>query len=474
VRQAAKVALVAIAALVFPATAAAHGIGGIRDIPVPLWLFYYGAAIVLIVSFIALGVLWRRPLLEAHADGRRLPVQLERVILSRALRVVLGAASFVLLAVVTAAALVGDGAVNENLAPRFVYIAFWLGLVPIVVLFGNVWSVLSPWRAGADAYVWVARRLGREPRPLTEYPDRWGRWPAAVFLFLWAVLELAYFEPANPRVVGLAILFYSALTWYGTAVFGRRAWLERGEAFNVYFGLLGRLAPFAVRKRDGEREAVVRPPLTGLSLRDPVPGTLAFVAVMLGSVTFDGFSRTDFWQNRRFDLTSGYVETSPTLADIVWTLFNLAGLVLVIALVALAFLAALRAAQMLASRTLEASDFVLSLVPIALAYAVAHYFSALIQEGQYLIPLISDPFGYGWDIFGTADYLARFQLVSPNVTWYVQVSALVVGHVLGLTLAHDRAVALFRSGRTALNTQYAMLALMIAYTVTGLWLLWQD
>jgi hypothetical protein len=462
----------AAAALVFPGTASAHGIGGVRDLPVPLWLFYYGAAIVLVVSFVALGVLWRRAWLESRAEGRPAPEPLQRIILSPVLRFVLGVLSFALLGVVTAAALVGDLSVDRNLAPIFVYVIFWLGLVPVVVLFGNVWSALNPWRAAADAYVWVANRLGLRPAPVVEYPVHWGRWPAALFLFLWAVLELAYFEPGNPRAVGIAILFYSALTWYGMAVFGRRAWLERGEAFNVYFGLLGRLSPLAVRD-DGRREIVLRPPLAGLSIRDPVPGTLAFVAVMLGSVTFDGFSRTSFWQNRRFDLTSSYVETSPTLAKVVWTLFNAAGLILVIGFVALAFVAAIGAARHLAGEQLPRSDFVLSLVPIALAYAVAHYFSLLVQRGQYIVPLASDPFGFGWDLFGTADYRPRLQVLSSNVTAYVQVTALVVGHVLGLVLAHDRAVALFRSARTALNAQYALLALMVLYTVTGLWLLWQ-
>jgi hypothetical protein len=467
------VLLGAAAALAFPALASAHGIGGVRDLPVPLWLFYYGGAIVLIVSFIALGILWRRPLLEAHAGGRPLPAVLQRVILSRALRFVLGALGFFLLVIVAAAALFGTSVVDRNLAPAFVYVIFWLGLVPVVVLFGNVWPALNPWRAAADAYVWLANRLGLRSAPLADYPPTWGRWAATVLLFLWAALELAYFEPANPRALAIAILFYSFYTWYGMAVFGRKAWLEAGEAFNVYFGLLARLAPFGLRESGSRREVVVRPPLAGLSLRDSVPGTLAFVAVMLGSVTFDGFSRTSFWQDLRSELVGPYAVSSPTLANTVSTLVNAAGLIVIVALVALAYLTALRVARELAGEQLEVSDFVLTLVPIALAYAVAHYFSLLVVRGQYIIPLASDPFGHGWDLFGAADYRPRLTPLSPNVTWYVQVSALVVGHVLGLVLAHDRAVQLFRSARVALKTQYAMLALMILYTVTGLWLLWQ-
>ena len=118
-----------------------------------------------------------------------------------------------------------------------------------------------------------------------------------------------------------------------------------------------------------------------------------------------------------------------------------------------------------------APDFVLSLVPIALVYAIAHYFSLFVIQGQYMIPLLSDPFGKGWDLFGTAGFHPNIAILGPNTIWYVQVAALVLGHVAGLAVAHDRAVTIFRDRQDALRSQYAMLALMVLYTVGGLWLL---
>jgi hypothetical protein len=112
-------------------------------------------------------------------------------------------------------------------------------------------------------------------------------------------------------------------------------------------------------------------------------------------------------------------------------------------------------------------------VPIALVYVVAHYFTLLIYQGQVALRLASDPLGKGWDLLGTDDFQPNFTLLSPNLVWYVQVAALVIGHVAGLTLAHDRAVGLFRSARVAMWSQYPMLALMVAYTVGGLWVLSQ-
>jgi len=450
----------------------AHGIGGVRDLPVPTWLFSWGAAIVLFVSFVALGVLWRRPLLEREDWGRPLPEWLQSLLRSRALRIALGTVSFGLLVLVTVAALAGDTSPSRNLAPTFVYVVFWLGLVPVVVLLGDVWPVLNPWKAAADALAWVLERLGVQAGSGHEYPARLGRWPAALLLFLYAALELAYWNPAAPRSLGLAIVAYSAVTWMGAAIFGRAAWFPNGEAFTAYFGFLARLAPFATREHEGGKDVVVRPFLVGLAFRHARPGSIAFVAVMLGSVAFDGLSRTVWWQDRRASLASASLDHFALTG----TLLNAAGLLLVIAAVALVYLGAVE----LSRRRSGAEEgnhpdlFLGSLISIAAAYAVSHYFSLLLVQGQVAITLASDPLGRGWDLFGTADFQPNIAPLSPNTIWYVQVAALVGGHVLGLVLAHDRALTVASSPERAVRAQLPLLALMVLYTVSGLWLLSQN
>lgn len=446
----------------------AHGLSSVQDLPVPLWLFFYGAAVVLIVSFVALGVLWRRPLLERHASGWPLPPWAQRLLLGPELRGLLGAVAIGLLALVFLAAAIGDRSPAANIAPTFIYVVFWLGLVPLVVLLGNVWSVLNPWRAAADAVAGIAQLAGYRRGPLLRYPEHLGRIPAGVLLLAYAALELAYADAANPRAIALAIAIYSAITWLGMLLFGRRAWLVNGEAFSVYFELLSRVGAFAVV----DRRVVLRPPLSGLAGREEHPGTVFFVAVMLGSVAFDGFSRTSWWQDRQLAIEARWALESPALSDTAVTLLNLMGLIAAVAAVALIFLLAVEAARVIGGQDRSlASDFVGGLVPIALAYAVAHYFSLFIIQGQVTRRLASDPFGYGWDLFGSADFQPRLDVLTPNTTWYVQVGALVLGHVFGLALAHDRATALFGSARAAIRTQYAMLVLMVAYTVGGLYLL---
>jgi hypothetical protein len=287
---------------------------------------YYAASIVLILSFVALGVLWRRPLLEGRVGGRPLSERWQRLVLWVGWRVILGALAVGLLALVWLAALVGEPDAGDNVAPTFVYVVFWLGLVPLVVVFGNLWSVLSPWRAAADAVAWAWGKAGRDWEPAAAYPERLGRWPAAGLLLAFATLELAYPRAAEPRTLALAIVVYSWVTWAGMLLYGRRTWTENGEAFHVYFGLLALIAPFAVQEREGRRVIVVRPPLAGLTARQDTPGTVAFVAVMLGSVAFDGFSRTNRWQDWLYEVEARYIVDSPRTADLVATGFNLLGL----------------------------------------------------------------------------------------------------------------------------------------------------
>ena len=447
----------------------AHGIGGVRDLPVPAWLFLWGAAVVLVVSFLALGVLWRRPQLERRAGGRPLPDSLQRVLGSTALRVLAGAVSAGLLLLVFLAALIGEPSSAENLAPTFVYVVFWLGLVVVQVVLGNVWPVLNPWLAWANAVAWLWGRFGRTWEPPLSYPARLGVHPAAFLLLAFTALELCYPDPANPRVLALAIALYSYVTWFGMAAYGRHTWSEHGEAFTAYFGLLARIAPFA---RRADRRFVARAPFTGLAGADRRPGVLALVAVMLGSVGFDGLSRASFWQDLRARVEGPYVLDSPGTADLVGTVLGVAGLVGCVAFVAVVYVAAVRVAQILAaSERRLVPDFLPSLVPIVLVYAIAHYFTLLLVQGQYALPLLADPFGYGWNLLGAGDFQPSLAPpLAPNTVWYVQVGVLVAGHAVGLAVAHDRAISILPE-RRALRSQYPLLALMVVYTIGGMWLL---
>jgi hypothetical protein len=425
----------------------AHGIGRIRDLPIPGFFFLYGGGAVLLLSFAALGALWFDPVLE-RMDGRELGPRLQRVLRSRLLWTALRLLAAAFLVLVVVAAFAGTRDRNTNLAPLSIWVVFWLALVPVTLALGNVWQAISPFR------------LVTLP-PRVTYPARLGRWPAAALLFAFVTLELIYPEPSDPPALGAAVCVYVAITLVGAAVFGTEAWLPNGEAFEVYFGFFARLSPVEVR----DDRVLLRPPLVGVARFRAGPGDIAFVSVMLGGVVFDSITRTSWWTRIRFTTLASDAARVPV---------ELAFLAGTVAFVACAYLAAVAFARRLAhdpDRPL-APLFLGSLVPIALAYSVAHYFTLLIGQGQMVVRLASDPLNRGWDLFGGASFVPNLTPLTTHEVWYVQVAALVTGHVLGLVLAHDRSVSIFEGG-AALRSQYAMLGLMVLFTVGGLFLLAQ-
>ena len=248
----------------------AHGIVGRTDLPIPEWLFGWGAAMVLVVSFVALAVLWPEPRLQ---DGgfRPFPRGLSRALLNRPVEVLCGATGVFLLGLTVYSGLSGSQTATNNFAPSFVFVIFWLALVPLSVLFGDVFRAFNPWRAIGRAVGWVAQKAARGPLPAPlEYPERLGHWPAAAGIFAFAVLELVASSGDKPENVAIAALVYSAATFVAMALYGVDRWIERGEAFSVYFNLFSRISPVA--RRGGELG--LRRPLSGLAeleSRPPAP-----------------------------------------------------------------------------------------------------------------------------------------------------------------------------------------------------------
>ena len=449
----------------------AHGLVARSDLPIPEWLFGWAAAMVLVVSFVALAVLWPEPKLQ-HEHWRPLPGRLGGVLASRPIEIICGTVGVVLLGVVVYAGLRGTQSAQANLAPTFVYVIFWLALVPASVLFGDVFRAINPWRAVGRAVGFVASRVARTnlPAPLP-YPDRLGHWPAALGIFAFATMELVASNGDKPETVAIAALVYSALTFVAMALYGVETWISRGEAFSVYFNLFSRLSPVETR----DRVVGLRRPLSGLAAFKPGPGTVPLLAVMIGSVTFDGGSEAPLWTNISPDIAS-FFEDLGLSAQRALELTFLVGLTATVVLVYSFYRLGIVGARSVGGGfTTErlARAFVHTLVPIALAYVAAHYFTLLLFQGQAVSFLASDPLGDGSDLFGTSDSQIDFTLVGANATWYWQVGFVVAGHVAGLTLAHDRALAIYDRAKLAVRSQYWMLAVMIGFTSLALWLLSQ-
>jgi hypothetical protein len=458
-----------------------HALVSRQDLPIPEWLFAWGASLVLIVSFVALSVAWHTTRFEEDR-WRPLGRGLSRALMNPVTEALAGLAGVFLLGLVVWAGLSGTEAPDRNFSLTFVFVTSWLGLVVVSVLFGDVFRAFNPWRAIARAAGGLFRLVaGQAAPPPLAYPERLGRWPAVggVFAFVW--LELVWgaggFQTIGltPETVAVATLVYTAYTFVAMALFGTDKWLERGEAFSVYFGMFASLAAFDVR----EGAVGVRRMLSGATRWAVVPGSVALVLLTIGATTFDGASEGALASP--IETVFGWVNDvgfSPLTA---FRITNSIFLVLSIGFVAALFWAGIygmhtvreegRGGQPTARL---GSLFAHAFIPIALAYLVAHYFSLVVFQGQAQFTfLLSDPLGDGSDIFGTADKGIDYGVLSANAIWYTQVGALVVGHVVALVLGHDRALKVYGDTRVAARSQYWMLALMVGFTSLGLYLLSQ-
>lgn len=469
-----------VTSAMWPSLTIAHGgLSPKADLPIPEWLFAWGASVVLIVSFVALSVAWREPRWE-NVQPRLREGWFSRLVVNRFTEVLCGALGAFLLGVVVWTGLYGTSSSAANFNVTFVFVTFWVGLVIVSIFLGDVFRAFNPWRAIARAFAGIFRLIagGSQPAPVA-YPEKYGRWPAVVGIagFLW--LELAYgvpFEPVvilDPRTVAIATLVYSAYTFVGMALFGIEKWCERGEAFSVYFNMFSRISPLEVV--DGRLRT--RPWFSGAVGWAVVPGSIALVLVTIAGTTYDGASEGLLagaidWVDNIFDGDSGPSGNvaARRISVSFWMLITL-GFVSAIYWAGISGMGAEGSKRRQSVKELGAA-FAHCFIPIAFAYILAHYFSLVVfQEQAQFTYLLSDPLGNQSDYFGTADGQVDLRAVSSETIWYVQVGSLVAGHVAALAMGHDKALAVYKNLRRATQSQYWMLALMVSFTVLGLMLL---
>jgi hypothetical protein len=427
----------------------AHGVGSRTDLPIPLGLALYGAGAAILISFAALLLFWRTPKLGGPSSGRPLPDGVQRAVDSPALRRTQQALALALLLLLITVAFGGPDETSRNLAPWALYVTFWVGLVPASLLLGPVWRLANPLR--------LAHRLIRPLLPAAPGAERLpalGLWPAALSLSVFLWFELVYPGRADPGTVG-AFLAGHAVVHTALALWFGEGWFARGDGFEAYSTLVARLSPWG-RRDDGR--LVLRNPLANASATPEAPGLAAVVVVLLGSTAFDGLSRTVWWQ-------TGPGEANDSLSGTL-------GLLAMIALVAVLYLLGTRLSGRLAGQPAGAQPrrYAATVIPIALGYTIAHYFSLLVLDGQTTWILASNPFGTpGVDLLGTYGNVVDLTAVAPDTIAYVQVGGVIAGHVAGVTLAHERALLSQRHARA--SDQLPLVVVMVLFTVGGLGLL---
>ena len=488
--------LIAVIAVVLaPGTAFAHGFGERYDLPVPLGLYLSGAAAAVILSFVIIGLFAKGQFGASYPRKNLLDWRVGRAIASPWTLGVVKAVSVFVFVVYLLAGLFGSENSNENLVPTMTWVVFWVGVAYVSALVGNIWALINPWKVlfgyAETAY---AKLTGGELARYEPYPVALAGWPALALFLTFAWVEIAYTSSGVPLNIALLALAYSVVTLVGMWWFGRDVWLRNGEAFSIALGFFAAFAPTEVRAveagPDGEveeyvndydayaeasdihRQFNVRPWGVGLLSAPALDLSHAvLLVVMLSTVSFDGFVETGSWTRVLLSSAFDFFGTKAFMG--ITTLGLLVAPVLFLGVFALtAWLMGWLAGSSVGAVSIMRT-FAYSLVPIALAYHIAHFFSFLVIQGQRIFSLASDPFGWGWNLFGTADVGIDIGIVNARFVWFLSISAIVIGHIVAVYVAHVYAVRVFPGKGDAIRSQYPMLVLMASYTMASLWIVAQ-
>lgn len=429
----------------------AHGLGGAKDLPIPPSLAIAGSVAALVVSFTVLAVAWRTPRYDPPRRGRPVPA-LDGLVGSRWFLVAARVVGVLLLGYSLVPLVLGEDLLLNPFFGMF-YVLLWVGLVPASLLLGPVWRAVNPLRTLAAGL----RALTGSREPLRDYPAAWGYWPAALALLAFVWMELVYPHSNELGPVRLWVAAYVVVMLVGGLVFGDR-FFDRADGFQVYSTLVAHLSVWG---RDEGGRLVVRSPLANLATLQARPGLVAVVAVLFGSTAYDSFRESSQWL--------GFVQTRGDSAQ-VWNNLALLGFCVLAGAVFAAGTAATGVGPDTRRKDLPGL-FAHSLVPIIVGYIAAHYLSYLVEYGQTTVIQMSDPLSRGDNWFGTADLAVNYWLsYHPTFLANTKVLGVVVGHVLAVVAAHDRALRLLPV-RHQLTGQLPLLVAMVGFTAGGLFLL---
>ncbi|MDX1884453.1 hypothetical protein SBI63_13900 [Mycolicibacterium sp. 120270] len=446
-------------------TVLAHGVGGSTDLPVPLPYALIGAAWALAATFAVVAVAWRTPRFDPAKPGRELPTWVTAVVDSPLVRWFFAAAAATFSLWVAVAAIWGPQG-SDNALPGAFYVLLWVGLVAVSVVVGPIWRVISPVRT-----MWRlvhAERQGATPsKGRMQYRAGWGYWPGVVGLFAFVWLELASSDPGSLTAIKIWVLIYLLAMLVGAAFFGT-TWFARADPFEVYSVTVSRLAPFRRNRATGR--IVLGNPLDHLPTMPVRSGTVAVMAVLLGSTAFDSFSQSATFSN----FVNRNAAAIPFVGDVAGgTVLRTFGLILFVLAVGVTFSVAARAAAGVSREQRRELPGLLahSLIPIVVGYIFAHYLSYLVERGQETIVRLADPFGRGWHLLGLdSGDVQYFLSLNPTLLWTIKVASVVIGHMLAVIAAHDKALRVLPVGHQ-LTGQLAMMLTMVGYTFAGLYLL---
>ncbi len=442
---------------VLPQPVSAHAFGKLYTLPVPFWLYLYGGAATLVVSFLIIGYFVGQSDKD-HAYSTK-NLSLLNIFTKSWFFTFIRVLNVLLFSLAIVSGLIGKNYPTLNFNMTFFWIIFVLGFTYLTAIFGNIWSVVNPWKTVVE---WLESIREKPIVGLIAYPKQLGYYPALLiyFFFIWEELV----GKTTPFSLSILLTQYSFINFMSVWLVGKKSWFEYCEFFSVFFRLISKIAP--IEYRSGK--LYLRPPFIGLLKESPFHlSILLFILFMLSSTAFDGFRETIHWYRIYWQ----------NFSIVPQTLFQTLGLLLSPIVFLTIYLILIFLAKKITKSNLSVKDlslqFAYSLIPIALVYNLAHYYTLLLTQGQSMVSIISDPFAFGWNLFGTRDYAPNLGVVNANLIWHTQVAFILIGHIAAVYLTHVIALRIFPDRQKAIISQFPMLVLMVAYTMIGLWILSQ-
>lgn len=438
----------------------AHGLGDRHEVSLPASLLYIGGAGVVIVSFILVSMFagtergefsYRSIALWGSPEGSFVPGALTNLA---------QASSVALFVLGLISGFFGPTDFSENFLTNLVWVGWWVGYTFSVIFVGNTWPILNPWKIIYSSFTSL---LGRDPSLQRDY--RLGDVPIVIAFLAFAWVEIISSVSESPRGMANIAIAFSLYLWFGMFVYGRDTWLEHGDPFTRLYRYLGKFAPLSIAGLSEFR-------MYGVGLVSEETSLsrfsgLTFLVAVLFTVTFDGFIATPEWR--------AIARAAPTLPFQygTTTLLFLAGLgIFVVSYLVIATLLQVAAGDSLAPLE-TAGRFALSLLPIAIAYQVAHFWTFLATQGQYLVLAFFDPVGLGWKPPGLGGYepTAEIPFVSLEFVWQSQVLVILLGHIVAVWVAHHIALDRYPDRIRAVQSQIPVMLFMVGYTLLSLWML---
>ena len=456
--------------LIIPNKIYAHGFGERYDLPIPLTYFLVGGSVTILFSFLILIVFFNKEYKINHNKSllifkENTLSKIPSVLFKNALKIL--SVSLFLLTIISG--YIGSNNPIENFSAPFVWIIWWVGFGIITPLIGDFWKSLNPVKI---LYLFIINNVIKNPEMIHKgkykYPKSLDSWPLIISFILFSWFENVG-NGSNPQTLATLVSVYTVLTFVCMYLYGPKDWLEKGDVFSVYYHIMGSFGIFKLTQNKylQTTEVNLRLPVTGLTeLKTPSTLFVVFHIILLGTISFDGLSETTFWTNVEIIFIPALGKaTTETLG--------------IILIPSLFFILLWFVCKIVSVITKEKStediltSFVFSLTPIAIAYHIAHYLAYILITGQLIIPVISDPFGYGWDLIGTQNYALNIGVINAKDAWYSSIIIIVLGHVFSVIVSHINAVKIFSNNTLAIKSQIPFLILMIFYTALSLWIIAQ-